>query len=358
MKININAIDRNQFNIKEGAIAGDKCFLINPSLSGPDWNKNNLHFRSLIINEVGDIVSCGYKKFFNALEKPDIDPWNRSWPCESTEKKDGSLLIVSKYKGELIIRTRGTFDARKLNNGYEIEFLKEKYPSMFNAANLSESISYLLEWVTPTNRIVLETGAEPELTLIGGIYHYNLAYCNSEYLDAFSILNGPPRPKKYFHNSFQECLEDVKYWKGKEGVVLSCPDNQTLRKVKGDEYLKAHYFLTQLNYNGILELIEQNNWPYKDNFYDIVEKTCDFEILQFVKGKIDKVYDVYSDILDQCELVLKFVNKLSGERKDISKEICYKYKDWRRGYSFLALDERPFKDGFLKKLIKEKLVDK
>jgi hypothetical protein len=42
----------------------------------------------------------------------------------SVEKLDGSTLIVSKYNGQYILRTRGTVDASKLANGFELELFK------------------------------------------------------------------------------------------------------------------------------------------------------------------------------------------------------------------------------------------
>jgi hypothetical protein len=52
-----------------------------------------------------------------------------------TDKLDGSLLIVSKYKGNYILRTRGTVDATRLENGYELEIFKQKYLPLLEETN-------------------------------------------------------------------------------------------------------------------------------------------------------------------------------------------------------------------------------
>ena len=115
-------------------IAGEKCFLVCPKDFGVQWNKDNLIFRSSIWNEQGEPVSLSFKKFFNWEEQKELVPFPSSTKnCSLIEKKDGSLLIISKYKNQIIHRTRGTFDASNLENGHEIEFLKQKYPKVFNS---------------------------------------------------------------------------------------------------------------------------------------------------------------------------------------------------------------------------------
>lgn len=355
MKIDLNKIDQNQFKIKEGELFGRKCFLINPSLSGMDWNKDNLHFRSLLVSENGNIVSCGYKKFFNALEKPLVDPWDNNWPCHSYEKLDGSLLIVSSWGGRVIHRTRGTFNAETLDNGHEITFLKEKYPKVFEPT--SDHVSMFYEWQTLSNKIVLDPPTDPTLTLIGGIRHHSLDYLNDLELDEydrFHVQTG--RPKKYYHNNLTEALEDVKLWEGKEGIVINSPDWQVLKKVKSDQYLKLHYFLTQLNENGVIDLICQNKQPNKESFYKIVEDQTDFETFTFVKPLIDKIYNHIEEIEKDKEAVIKKVSKMTGDRKEIAEEVCSRYKDWRRAFAFRVLDNSPeLEDRVFKKILKTKL---
>ena len=205
-----NLEEKEGFFLKFGEIAGDRVGLYTPK---PDvgWDATNLQYRSLILNESGEIVSIGFKRFFNLLERQELDSWVHSWPVSATAKHDGSLLIVSNYKGEVIHRTRGTFCATNLENGAEIEFLKKKYPNVFGVA---APYSYLYEWETPSNRIVLEPPKEPTLTLIGAISHDTLSYVSHRELDCLAKIFGVARPKYYNFDSLEECVETVKDWKG------------------------------------------------------------------------------------------------------------------------------------------------
>src|SRR3990167_4053465 len=126
-------IDLNNFQIKEKKIGGDECVLVNPSNQGCNWDCSNIIYRSSIWRKSdGFPVSLGYKKFFNfGIEHPEIEPFPNSLKNVILEEKlDGSLLIISKYKGELIIRTRGSFDIETLENKAEIYYLLEKYPTI------------------------------------------------------------------------------------------------------------------------------------------------------------------------------------------------------------------------------------
>ena len=168
MKINLNDIDADNFTTRLVSIAGEECVLVNPMNFGCDWKPDTLHFRSSIWNSDGELISAGFPKFFNYGEKPLVS----EIPTESADFKaitkiDGSLLIVSKYKGEVIIRTRRCVDATTLTNGDEIAILKEKYPLAFD---VPEGNSYLFEWVSPTHRIVIKYN-EIDIKLIGSISH-------------------------------------------------------------------------------------------------------------------------------------------------------------------------------------------
>src|SRR6478736_1724569 len=122
-----------EFNYKPVVIAGDDLLLITPKDMGTHWNDVNQYFRSAIVDPINyTCVSRGFSKFVNFGERPEFQSWDNNAPFEARHKIDGSLLIVSEYKQELIIRTRGTTDARQMNNGHEIDILIKKYPVVFD----------------------------------------------------------------------------------------------------------------------------------------------------------------------------------------------------------------------------------
>ena len=313
--------DPEQFNFKDCVIAGDDCWLITPSDMSTKWTDDNARFRSCIVRKSDNyVVSQGFGKFTNFGERPDFQPWDNSWEIEARHKLDGSLLIVSKYKGELIIRTRGTIDARQLPNGYEINTLKQKYSTFFNKLEWESDdtldYTYLLEWTTPTNIIVLREHAEPTLTLVGVVFHGNeygdsIFYADQDAVDILSRMFNFNRPQKYEYNSIEECIMDVAAWTGKEGVVLYSPDGQTLKKIKADEYCELHKLATGIKgINQVLDVFMASpKFTKSEDFYKYIETTLDYEIAEKCKEYIEKICDAYRHVVQWIEKIESVIDE-------------------------------------------------
>src|SRR6218665_1510418 len=169
-KINLAEISAGQegFRQIQNLIGGEVCTLIIPNHIGTKWNKDNLHFRSSIWNSEGVLVSAGLKKFFNYEEHPEIirHPTDKE-PLDCFEKLDGSCLIVSGYKGETIIRTRGQFDTFEMPNHSEIALFREKKKEFFSDLEEFATVdkTYIFEWTSPENVIVVKYN-EADIRLI------------------------------------------------------------------------------------------------------------------------------------------------------------------------------------------------
>lgn len=350
------------FTYKEGNIAGDDVWLVTPDDITTKWTQDTLHLRSVIVRQSdGKIISSGFKKFFNFPEKPDLDPWNPDWKVQATGKKDGSLLIVSKYKDELIVRTRGTFSAKQLDNGHEIDGLIEKYPAIFNSILLDCDCSILFEWTTPNNVIVLRESDEPKLWLIGIIMHSNGQYLIQDTLDEVAKNWDVDRPKRHYYNSLAECMDDVAMWKDQEGVVLHSEDGQVLKKVKAEHYLALHQLKSSIS--SISKLIETyltiDDRPDYDGFYKFIESTMDFELAEACKDNMRKITDANVIIMQEIAEATIFAQGLDGlSRKDQAGLICKKYPDWRKGFCFAVLDgkENYLDNSKLLDIFKSKIV--
>ena len=361
--------DTEQFKFKDCVIAGDECWLINPVDMSTKWDDENARFRSCIVRKSDNfVVSQGFGKFTNFGERPDFQPWDNSWKIEARHKLDGSLLIVSKYKGELIIRTRGTVDARQLDNGHEIDLLIKKYSKIFNALKLetvdTPNFSYLFEWTTPTNIIVLREHNEPTLTLVGIAFHDHLsigAYTDQEDLDDIALKYGFDRPEKYEYNSIEECILDVSAWSGKEGVVLYSPDGQTLKKIKADEYCELHKLATGIK--GIKQVLDvflaSPRFTESKDFYNYIETTLDFEIAEKCKDFIEDICKAYTYYIN-TEMFIRsqvdvFVRSLET-RKEQAMELKEKFSGWKLSYAFCYLDNKPIDDKLVR-IALEKILE-
>ena len=346
-----------EFNFKDCIIAGDECWLITPKNMGVKWTDENARFRSCIVRKSDNfVISQGFKKFTNYGEQPTFEPWDDSWKIEARHKLDGSLLIVSRYKGEWILRTRGTTDARQLPNGHEIDLLIEQHKQFFKNNSAIDSVSalqqsWLFEWTTPSNIIVLRESDQYKLILIGIIAEGE--YYSQKYLDICASKYEFDRPDKYEYNSLQECIADVSAWKGKEGVVLYSPDGQILKKIKADEYCELHKLATGIKtVSHVLDVfMESPKFTDYEGFYKYIETLLDHEIAEKCKPFIQEITDAYATFVkctNRMRERMVFIHEYAN-RKEQAQTILQEFREWKTVVAFLLLDKREIDDKVLRK---------
>lgn len=349
MKVNLNTVDRENLMVHPHSVGEETVYLIQPQHIGAKWSKDNLHFRSSVWNDQGELISASFPKFFNNGEAPDLypDPQNHFDSWRAMEKIDGSTLIVSKYKGHLIVRTRGTVDASVLElNGNEINLLKNKYPKFFDLGQ-EETVDYSLiaEWTSPNNQIVIRY-SEPDLYLIGKIYHENYRLESQSELDNLAKTIGVKRPQVFSFSSLKEMIDVVKEFKDKEGVCLYFNDGQNIVKIKGDWYLSLHRLKSELSsMEKVLDLYLERGQPTHQEFYDYICGIFDFELAEFVLPNISLICGVRDEVEKITSDMKVFVEPLKNyvHRKDAALEILSVYgKVNQSAFCFRLLDGKSF----------------
>ena len=273
-------------------IAGEECTLIFPK-GNPEWDDNNKIYRSSIWNKEGKLVSGGFKKFCNYSEQPEFEPLNLSEPISFFKKIDGSCLIISKYKDELIVRTRNTFDARIHENGQEIDFLLKKYPGILESLEYNDEHSLIFEWFSPNRVIVEKEAQEPELWLLGIVQHKHYTYALQENVDLFAALYNLKRPERFHFNTFEEMCNCVKYWKSGEGIVVYGNNDQVLKKVKSLRYLMLHkmkYLFTPKSKVLMTHYIESGMLD-TEGFEKYLKEEYDWEAFEFIKEVVPEIIE-------------------------------------------------------------------
>lgn len=350
-----NLVNSEQFNIKECVIAGDECILLTPKDMGVEWTDENKIFRSSIWRK-SDMypISLGYRKFMNYGEKPEFEPFEFKKTI-AIRKIDGSCLIVSKYKGELIIRTRGTIDATKLENGKEIEQLIAKYPNAFNNDFLDkENYTLLFEWTTPSNKIVLTESQEPTLWLTGIVIHTDdkneleYKYIDQKSLDGIAKSLKVKRPERIEirpnedYDTFKQRLDT---FKNIEGVVIcDLKNQQVLKKIKTSRYIEMHRVCTGVkNLNQVIELWISYGCTYRENFEYLLATNYDWELVESLKNLIDELYEKWEQIQSKIREIHSFI-VVNHElcRKEKAKLIIDNFGNWS-SIAFEILDNKKYK---------------
>lgn len=288
--------DPEQFHIKEI----ENKILIHRKEAGVKWNDKNKYFRSSLWDkESGKLISAGFRAFVNYGEQPDFEPLEASTRITAVTKMDGSLLCVSSSNGELIVRTRGTVDASKLSNGYEIEFLKNKYPKVFDNHYINNGrYTLLFEWTTPTNRIVLSETSEPCLWLIGMVLHDSkdgfYKYVHQEHLDTVAWFLEVERPKTYsitISDNIEKLKKDIEPLVDIEGVVVYDESGQILKKIKTLRYLELHKIFTGVKtVDHLFDIFVEYGTPNRENFEALLATNFDWELVTTLKPLLDELY--------------------------------------------------------------------
>jgi hypothetical protein len=356
MKIN-SFPSTDEFCVRDCIIADTPCKLVFPHQIGVKWTNANKCFRSSIWTNDGDLVSASFRKFTNLLEQPDFEPLDEKGKLEWIKKIDGSTLVISKFRGQLIVRTRGTVDAEStMENGDEIPALKQKYPALFdNELVNTESVSILCEWFSPRNIIVEIESSEPELWLIGIVNHNNYEYFPQEKLDDLAKLWNIPRPERFQFNTVCEMADSVKEWKKGEGIVVYGNNGQVLKKAKADLYLVKHRMKDELNSeNRFIELYVHEGMPNYQEFFDIVQNIVDFETATAFRGRISKVVDAGKEVKRIIEGMKNFVKDMRNlPRKEAAMAIINSYggeKNSRASFAFCILDGKTLTNDQIVKL--------
>lgn len=362
MKIDLNSIDTTNFVLRPVTIAGEECTLVFPQHIGCEWSKHNLHFRSSIWNNGGELISAGFPKFGNYGEKPGVFGLPKTISGSTImEKLDGTCLIVSKYKGELIVRTRGTADASIMENGHELEILKLKYPEAFRLVNddlediQTGTHSLIYEWLSPENRIVIKHD-KPDIRLIGMINHEDYSLVPQCELDGIAEMISVARPKKYNFSELNNMLETVKLFKGTEGVCMYSADGQHIHKIKADDYLIKHRLKDELcNIERVIDFYFSHDCPSYNEFYVAVENEIDWETAEEIKGDMFRIVDGMKNVDMLINHMAGFIEPLKMiSRKEAAEKILQEYNN-NSGFAFKLLDGKELDNDAKKKLLSQVL---
>lgn len=358
MKIDLDKLDLTQFMAHHHMVAGEVVMLVQPQHIGTKWTQDNKHLRSSVWNGEGELISAGLPKFTNWGENPDNFPVPTSLKNATVmEKLDGSLLIVSKYKGQYILRTRGTVDASTMANGHELELFKGKFlKSLTHDTPDTWNVSLLFEWVSPINKIVLNYGEEPDWYIVGIVKHSDYSLFTQSELDMWSKKYGFKRPVTYTFPNVDDLIKDVDTWKGKEGVCVYSKNDQSIHKVKGAWYLALHHMKSELsNIEKVLDVWFEQDMPTYQIFYNYIFTTFDYELAEQCKGMISRIVDGKKEVNKIVDGMNSFVNnrlRSLPSRKEQAQLVISSYGETNRAsFLFKLLDGKSLGKEEYKKLM-------
>lgn len=344
----------DEFNVKEN----NGLYLITPENIMVRWRKDNLIFRSSIWDSNDNPVSLSFKKFFNWGEHPHLYEYPKSLSeCSIMEKMDGSTLIVSKYKKQMIFRTRGSFDLLGKDNSFEVlDFIQdENHHKIFDLENGDTwENSYIFEWYSPVRRIVLNYGDKPIFWLTCIIKHKDYSYWKQDDIDNLAKEFNFLRPKRYKFSSLEELNKEINEIPNLEGVCVYYNNDQNILKLKSKTYLIQHAFKSECNFKTIVNLWFDFDKPDYDNFTNLLSEKFDYECCKYASSFVLDFFDIYKiakEILEQITTFADTNKQLS--RKEFAIKIIDSYgKGSVESFiAFALLGNNEISDDTIKKLI-------
>jgi RNA ligase len=235
------------------------------------WTPELLSCRGLVFDHQWNLVARPLPKFFNYEEHlgeaPPAGPLP-SGPFTVTEKYDGSLGIVFRWKEHLVLSTRGSFHSEQAERGTEIltRLMKEK-GWQFN----EDEHTHLFEIIYPGNRIVVDYGEREDLQWLTSIHT-----ASGQEAEQFGNLLGGIQ----YHAA--RTPEDLKQQQraNAEGYVLRYGNGQRV-KIKFAQYVELHRLVTGLSATTIWEQLRAGNDPMKalaalpDELYGWADETTE-----------------------------------------------------------------------------------
>lgn len=316
MYINIEEVNRNDFQVQERFLDGvGKVYLITPTFEKHRWSEGERHLRSLLLDESFKVISSSLMKFHNYGEHPEIDQvvdkaiqsGNAVFPV----KMDGSLLIRSVINGKVYFRTRGSHTMGEDFEGPIMELIRTKYPNLLLPQH-DARYSLLFEYTSPTNQIVVKY-AEPCLTVLGAM---DLTAEPPEFVSSPFVVSQLEKtygtPAVQFHHlegSLPEIMEEVRGWKGVEGIVIWATlgnGKMVLCKVKSTEYMKIHTLKYQMSAERVKQFCWYRNIETLEQFQnELFMLGIDWEAVSFVEPYFQSYIQRKAEVYARAEELIQ-----------------------------------------------------
>lgn len=299
------------------------------------WDEVTLNCRGMVTDTLGNVVSKGFKKFFNYEEgKTNIPDMDAS--ITVYEKLDGSYIQAFYYNDQWILNSKGSFYSDHVHWAKEIFFGKPLHL-------LNTDFTYCFELIHPENRIVVDYEDKKDLIFLTAFHKgVEMIIPMIHYFEpVYKYM-----VKGFDYDSLKENVAN------KEGYVVRFSNGQRC-KIKHDEYIRLHRIMTDVSsyrvYEALKEGIDLEEWlkDVPDEFYDwIKQEECkirlNFENLKLkilqefynineMQFKTDKEFALYvKDYTRYPSCMFSLRNNKSIKNyiwKNIKPELRYPFKD-------------------------------
>jgi T4 RnlA family RNA ligase len=295
------------------------------------WDYITSACRGLVVEiPTGKVIARPFPKFFNIEEKKHVE----SDSFELYEKVDGSLGILFRYQGDIILATRGSFTSDQATKGLEILWNKyERYiDALFHwrAEGAKNAKTILFEIVYPENRVVVKYDEE-KLIMLGAYdkYHVEMNYDDL-----------PPWPDKVpkFEGMDYRTVQSLNT-PNSEGFVVKF-DNGSRCKIKFEDYVRLHRVMTNFSSKAVFECLKNGK-----DLREVLKDTPD-EFYASIQEFADDLESKYQIIEYEAESIFDAIGHIANRKKFAEQALSTEYAD----ILFKMKDEKDYSDLIWKRI--------
>jgi RNA ligase len=250
--------------------------------------------RGIVFGENGHIISRPLHKFFNLGEKEEtqIVKLDFTKPFNLLEKLDGSMIhnvCLNAEIGEYALKSKKSYDSDVAKAATDFVSKSKEWGRLFEVCTRN-NVTAICEFTSPKNRIVINYGDNPNMTLLH--FRHN---ATGEYLSIDSFITNFEigSVKKHNYKSIGELTNFLKTEKNIEGFVIDFGDGHMV-KAKTDWYIDNHKIFSGLRVRDVVELI------LDEKIDDIKSK------ISLNGGDLNDIARIEKDVIDK-------INNLKGE---------------------------------------------
>ena len=273
------------------------------------FNRGNIYEK-----KTGNLIAKAMPKFMNLgqLTEEKQRELVKQPKFNLTEKMDGCLGILYKYKGEIRCNSRGGFD------NYVTDKIKELLPKYVMLNHMLEHNTLNVEVISPQTKIICDYGDEQNLYLITAYSHNpEINEFNYKELCLMGQVMRMPVVKEY-HMSWEALLkwQEEADWTH-EGYVVRFPNNERI-KIKSKDYLNIAKFKAGLSKRSIWRYMKNDLEQGTTQLQNYLESGVPDEFSKIAKGYVQELNE---EMNVHKENAIKEYNDLI----DIPKNELYKY---------------------------------
>ena len=221
--------------------------------------------------------------------------------------------------------------------------------------------SYVFEWLSPSNRIVINYGDEPDMVLVAAISHNDYSYYTQTELNALATLYNLRRPRTFNYNSIAEMKQSIEVLRDQEGICVYYNKGQSIRKVKSAQYLFLHRAKSEISsiekvIDVYIDYFMTATYPVAPTyplFFQYLSTKFDFEIATMAQGHASRICDAMKEVNKIMAALINYASECKHlPRKDAAIRVLQAYgSTGRSSIIFKLLDNKTVGADDWKKLL-------